>query len=102
MENDTLGGTTAAEAAWPKRLLTDLAARYLRERHGLPIQPKTLRNWRAAGRKPRCRYFGTTPIYDRAELDSFVEEALKDECPTTRTRRLAKEAKRQTDGQAAA
>ena len=78
---------------WPTRMRCDAAAQYLKAQHGLPVLPKTLRNWRAAGRGPKCRYLGTLPIYDRIELDRWVEEdALKAECPSRRTRRLPAQA----------
>ena len=82
--------------AFPPRMRTDQAAQYLTEVHGLPVQEKTLRNWRAGGRRgPRCRYLGTLPLYDRGELDSWVvEDALQPESPTRRTRRAAAEAAR--------
>lgn len=88
--------TALPEAAgiWPPRMRTDHAARYLTEVHGLPLEEKTLRNWRASGRRgPACRYLGTLPLYDRTELDRWAEsDALQAECPTRRTRRIAREA----------
>ncbi len=73
---------------------TDQASSYLKEWHGLPVEPKTMRNWRAAGRGPPCKYLGITPIYDRPVLDDWAEnEALTEENPISRTRRLAKEAR---------
>ncbi len=84
-------GIPASDSAWPQRMATNQAAEYLRSVWGLPVQPKTMRNWRSAGRGPRCRYFGTQPIYDRPVLDDYAEhEALSDECPITRTRRNAR------------
>jgi hypothetical protein len=78
---------------WPQRMKTDLSARYLQDVHGIPVAPKTLRNRRAAGTGPACRYFGTTPLYDRDVLDRWATtEALTKESPVTRTRRLAKAA----------
>jgi hypothetical protein len=83
--------------AWPPRMRTDQAGRYLTESHGLPVQEKTLRNWRASGRRgPACRYLGTVPLYERTELDRWAEQdALQSECPTGRTRRLARKAAQQ-------
>jgi hypothetical protein len=83
-----------AAAPWPPRMRTEQAARYLTDEHGLPVEEKTLRNWRAGGRRgPTCRYLGTLPLYDRTELDRWAEnDALQPESPTTRTRRLAREA----------
>jgi hypothetical protein len=79
--------------AWPQRMRTDEAAEYLREMHGLPLEGKTLRNWRASGRRgPTCKYLGALPLYERRELDRWSgEDALQDECPTARTRRIARE-----------
>jgi hypothetical protein len=73
---------------WPVRLRSHEAAKYLRDVHGLPFEPKTLRNWRAGGRRgPSCRYLGTLPLYDRAELDRWAQhDALTAECPTGRKR----------------
>jgi hypothetical protein len=85
-----------ANTLWPDRMLTEQASEYLKEEHGLPAEPKTMRNWRALGRGPKCRYFGTLPLYDRPELDRFAkEDALSDESPVTRTRRLARAARRE-------
>jgi hypothetical protein len=82
---------------WPDRMLTEQASEYLKEKHGLPAEPKTLRNWRALGRGPKCRYFGTLPIYDRPVLDRWAEEdALADENPVARTRRLRRAAREAT------
>ena len=68
-----------------RRLTTDEASAYLKEKHGLPAEPKTLRNWRALGRGPSCKYLGTKPIYEPDELDRWAEEdALTDVCPTSR------------------
>jgi hypothetical protein len=75
----------------PMRLDTTGAARYLREKHGIPIEEKTLRNRRAAGNKrgPACRYFGVKPLYDIPELDRWAQEdALQPENPVRRNMRL--------------
>lgn len=83
--------------ARPRRMTTGQAACYLQQEHGLPVEPKTLRNWRATGRRgPTCRYLGTLPLYDTPELDRWAEhDALQEENPTRRTRRLAMEATQQ-------
>jgi hypothetical protein len=88
---------TETASPWLPRMPTGQAALYLKEEHGLPVEEKTLRNWRASGRRgPACRYLGTLPLYDRTELDRWAEQdALQAECPTGRTRRLAREAARQ-------
>ena len=78
---------------WPKLLNSKEAAAYLREVHGIPVEPKTMRNQRHGGRGPKCQYYGTIPLYTPSELDRWAtEEALTDESPITRTRRIAKAA----------
>jgi hypothetical protein len=75
----------------PMRLDTAGAARYLREKHGIPIEEKTLRNRRAAGNHhgPACRYFGIKPLYDVSELNRWAQEdALQPENPVRRNMRL--------------
>jgi hypothetical protein len=75
----------------PMRLDTAAAARYLRDKHGIPIEEKTLRNRRAAGKRrgPACRYFGVKPLYDVAELDRWAQkDALEPENPVRRNMRL--------------
>ena len=63
-----------------QRMRSPAAAAQLSQLLGLPIEPKTLSNWRAAGRGPRPEYFGLTPVYTVAELERWVEEdALKPE-----------------------
>ncbi|MGA8758679.1 MAG: hypothetical protein WB611_20630 [Stellaceae bacterium] len=80
----------------PKRLDTKASVRYLRDKHGIPITEKTLRNRRADGKKrgPACRYFGNKPLYDVPELDRWAEEdALQAENPVRRNVRLREEAR---------
>jgi hypothetical protein len=80
-----------AAAAWPPRMRTEQSAIYLAQAHGLPVEEKTLRNWRAAGRGPACRYLGALPLYDKSELDRWAEhDALKTESPMRRNRRAAR------------
>jgi hypothetical protein len=68
---------------------TEDAAGYLREKHGLPVTGKTLRNKRANRKGPACRYFGNKPLYDEAELDRYArEDALQPEPPARRNKRL--------------
>lgn len=80
---------TDTPTAFPVRMPTEQAAEYLAQVHGLPIDHKTLRNWRSQGTKgPRCRYLGTKPLYERQELDRWgTEEALTDTNPISVTRR---------------
>lgn len=81
-----------AANSWPPRMRTEQAASYLTQEHGLPVEEKTLRNWRAAGRGPSCRYLGALPLYDKSELDRWGEhDALKTESPMRRNRRAASE-----------
>jgi hypothetical protein len=84
---------TSDQTGWPLRLLTDQASDYLAAVHHLPVDPKLLKALRGRGRDgPRCRWLGTTAIYDRSDLDAWAEtEALQDENPTARTRRLCRE-----------
>lgn len=69
------------------KLRENQTAEYLRDEHGIPIEPKTLRNWRASGKGPQCQYFGVTVLYDPDVLDRWATtEALTDKAPR-RTRR---------------
>jgi len=91
MQSEQSEATPAA--TWPPRMRTEQAASYLTQEHGLPVEEKTLRNWRAVGRGPSCRYLGAVPIYDRPELDRWADQdALKTESPMRRNRRAASEA----------
>lgn len=52
----------------------------LREReaaHHIGVAPKTLANWRCAGRGPRFCRLGRAIVYRLADLDQFVEERLQ-------------------------
>jgi len=94
MSHRVVAAPTPAEAAtnsdWPPRMRTERAAAYLNSVHGIPAQEKTMRNWRAAGRGPACKYLGTMPLYDRVELDRWAEfDALQAESPMRRNRRAA-------------
>jgi hypothetical protein len=76
-----------------KRHDTDSAAQYLTNKLGIPVESKTLRNWRAGGKKgPTARYFGAKPLYDEPELDRWAEEeALTLVNPVRRNMRLRAE-----------
>ena len=75
-----------AEEGWPIKMDRPTAARYLREKHFIPVTKKTLANWLAAERGPKVRYLGTKPYYDIADLDRWVrDEAWSDEAPQRRT-----------------
>lgn len=50
--------------------------RMLRERPAADhcgVAPATMRNWRHQGRGPSYRKCGRTVLYDRAELDAWLE-----------------------------
>lgn len=63
--------------SWPSKLRRVEAARYLREVHGIPIQPSTLSKWfcvRSDG--PLAFKSGRTPLYPRAQLDEWATRRL--------------------------
>ena len=77
------------ERQYPRRMETKDASEYLRDEHGIPVEPGTLANMRAQRRGPRVVYFGWKPLYERDELDRWAEEdALQPESPLTRRARL--------------
>ena len=77
------------ERQYPRRMETKDASEYLRDEHGIPVEPGTLANLRAQRRGPRVVYFGWKPLYERDELDRWAEEdALQPESPLTRRARL--------------
>jgi hypothetical protein len=77
------------ERQYPRRMETKDASEYLRDEHGIPVEPGTLANMRAQRRGPRVVYFGWKPLYERDELDRWAEEdALQPESPLTRRARV--------------
>jgi hypothetical protein len=61
-----------------QRVRTDGAAEVLTQELGIPIQPKTLTNWRAAGKGPKWEYFGLVLVVRKGELRRWArEEALQ-------------------------
>ena len=61
-----------------QRLRTDAAAAFLSQLLGIDIQPKTVTNWRAAGKGPRWEYFGLIPVARKSELRRWArDEALQ-------------------------
>ena len=67
----------AATVSWPARLRRVEAARYLRERHGIPVSPATLAKWfclRSDG--PPAYVAGRVPLYPRDALDAWAEKRL--------------------------
>jgi hypothetical protein len=69
---------------WPKRMRRGQAAQYLRELHGHPDRGKNLRNRNCIGLGPHCKYFGSIPLYERADLDAWVEGEALTERPANR------------------
>jgi len=64
-------------ALWPKRLRRSEAARYLRDVHGIPVQPATLAKWhclRSDG--PPAYHAGRVPLYPLDELDAWAIRRL--------------------------
>jgi hypothetical protein len=62
---------------WPLKLRREEAARYLREVHGIPVQPATLAKWfclKSDG--PPAFVAGRIPLYPRDELDAWVVQRL--------------------------
>ena len=72
---------------WPKRMRSRQAAQYLREVHGIPSAEKTLRNKRCARLGPRCKYFGSVPLYERDDLDDWAENVALTDHPANRRQR---------------
>lgn len=62
---------------WPPRLRRADAARYLREVHGIPVQPSTLAKWyclKSDG--PPAHIAGRVPLYPREGLDDWAVKRL--------------------------
>ena len=62
---------------WPINLRRQDAARYLREVHGIPVQPATLSKWfcvRSDG--PPAFKAGRIPLYPRDALDAWATKRL--------------------------
>lgn len=78
---------------YPRRMETEVAAEYVRNEHGIPVEATTLANMRAQRRGPKPEYFGWKPLYDIQELDRWAEEdALQPESPLTRRARTRRNA----------
>ena len=78
----------ATGRAWPRLMDTAQTARYFQVVHGIPVEPKTLANQRAADRDPRWRYYGQKPLCEQIEADRYArEEALANESPLSRRAR---------------
>jgi excisionase family DNA binding protein len=59
----------------PQLLTIDEAAAYLRQ----PV--KTLRNWRSEGRGPASMKLGRRVLYDKTDLDAWVEQRKRNGTP---------------------
>lgn len=64
-------------ANWPPRLRRAEAARYLREVHGIPVQPSTLAKWHCLKSDgPPAHHAGRVPLYPRDALDTWAAKRL--------------------------
>ena len=53
------------------------AARYLREVHGIPVQPSTLAKWHCQKSDgPLAHHAGRIPLYPRDQLDTWAAKRL--------------------------
>ena len=69
---------TAAQERWPPNLRRFEAARYLREVHGIAVQPSTLAKWFSQNTHGPSAFVagGRTPLYPCAELDAWAKRRL--------------------------
>lgn len=71
----TLTATTTPN--WPPKLRRIDAARYLREVHGIPVQPSTLAKWACIkSDSPPAHYAGRVPLYPLDALDTWAAKRL--------------------------
>jgi len=69
--------TTTAMVSWPPKLRRTDAARYLRDVHGIPVQPSTLAKWHSQKSDgPPAHLAGRVPLYPRDELDAWATKRL--------------------------
>ena len=61
---------------WAPKLRRKDAAAYLREEHGLPMQPSTLAKLFCIGGGPPAHVAGRFPLYPRLELDAWALQRL--------------------------
>ena len=62
---------------WPPKLRRTDAARYLRDVHGIPVQPATLAKWHCVSSDgPPAYHAGRVPLYPRDELDAWAIRRL--------------------------
>ena len=66
---------TRGQGGQRRYLDQDQASKYLEDK-GLRIAPKTLGKLRVTGGGPPYRKFGRKPIYDRPDLDAWVDRKL--------------------------
>ena len=63
--------------SWPPKMRRIDAARYLREVHGIPVQPSTLAKWHSTRSDgPPAHHAGRVPLYPKVELDHWAERRL--------------------------
>ncbi len=68
---------TPITTTWPPKLRRADAARYLREVHGIPVQPSTLAKWFCLkSDSPPAYLAGRVPLYPRDALDSWATKRL--------------------------
>lgn len=68
---------TAEVSDWPPNLRRQDAARYLREVHGIPVQPTTLSKWFCVSSDgPPAFKAGRIPLYPRDQLDAWAVKRL--------------------------
>lgn len=69
--------TDSTIAPWPLKLRRSDAARYLRDVHGIPVQPATLAKWHCVSSDgPPAYHAGRVPLYPREELDAWAIRRL--------------------------
>lgn len=62
---------------WPPKLRRTDAARYLRDVHGIPVQPSTLAKWHSQKSDgPPAHHSGRVPLYPRDQLDIWATKRL--------------------------
>jgi hypothetical protein len=69
---------------WPSMLRRTAASRYLKEMHGIPVEPATLAKWfsqRSDG--PPAHRAGRVPLYPRDGLDAWAMRRLGPLCSST-------------------
>jgi hypothetical protein len=76
-QTEPMTSSQALATAWPVKLRRTDAARYLREVHGIPVQPATLAKWHCTGSDgPPAHHCGRLPLYPRDELDAWAKKRL--------------------------